>query len=81
MCLFIYIYLVIYVHTRSVTKRKESLIPSDFVIVAKQIVLVTIQIHWFRPKNNVLLTLTSRTLDANRNIVTGLISIHVIDRY
>ena len=45
--------LVIYVYTRSVTKRKKSLIRNDFVIVAKLIVVVTIQIHWLRPEKNV----------------------------
>ena len=30
-------FLVVYVYTRSVTKQKESLIPNDFVILAKQI--------------------------------------------
>ena len=54
--------LVIYVYTTSVTKRKEFWIPNDYVIVAKQIILVTIQIYWFRPENNVLLML----IDANR---------------
>ena len=54
-CFFATSPLVIYVYIKSVTKRKESSIPIDFVIVAKQIVLVTIQICWFRLENNVLL--------------------------
>ena len=57
--------LVIYVYTRSVTKQKESLIPNDFVIVAKQIVLVTIQIYLFRPENNVLLMLVDNQFARN----------------
>ena len=39
-------------------RNEQSLIPDDFVIVAKQFVLVMIQIYWFGPENNVI--------DANR---------------
>ena len=36
-------------------KRKESLIPNDFVIVVKGIVLVMVQIYWFQPENVLLM--------------------------
>ena len=35
------------------------------VIVVKQIVLVTIQIYWFQPKNNVLLVLIDNQFTHN----------------
>ena len=40
---------------------KESLIPKT-VIVAKQTVLVTIQVYWFQTKNNVSLMLIDNLL-------------------
>ena len=48
------------------------------------------KLYWLRskyngsgPENNVFLMLiiSLRAMDAKRNIVTGLISIHIIDRY
>ena len=65
-------------------KRKESLIHNDFVIGVKQIVHVTIQIYWFQPKNNVLLMLIDNqfaSMDAKRNNVTSLISMHITLKY
>ena len=46
-------------------KQKESLIPKDFVIVAKQTVLVMIQIYWFWFENYVLLMLTENQFASN----------------
>ena len=43
---------------------KGSLIPND-CHVAKQIVLVTIQIYWFRPENYVLLILIDNNFARN----------------
>ena len=51
------------------------------VIVAKQIVLVTIQIYWCRPENNVLMMQIDNQFarrDAKRNIVTGFIAILIL---
>ena len=50
------------------------------VIVAKSIVLVTIQIYWFRPENNMLL-MPVDAMHAKQKIVMGLISIHFTDHY
>ena len=44
---------------------KKSLYSQTTVIVAKQIVLVTIQICWFWPENNVLLMLIDDQLARN----------------
>ena len=57
--------LVIYVQTRSVTKQNESLIPNDFVIVGKQIVLVKIQIYLFWLENKVFLMLIDNQFACN----------------
>ena len=76
--------LVIYVYTRSLTKRKRVFGP-------KRLSLWRNKLYWLRSKyigfagSEIILlmltTISSRAMDAIRNIVTGLISIHLNDRY